>query len=53
VRPILLGYAIGYLAVAVIALLGWVYREIRFRLALWRFQREASEATHSHGEVMW
>jgi hypothetical protein len=53
VKPILLGYAIGYLAVAVIALLGWVYREIRFRLALRGVVREASRATGSHEDVMW
>jgi hypothetical protein len=53
VRPILLGYAIGYLAVAVVALLAWVYREIRFRLALRGVVREAARASRSHQDVMW
>jgi hypothetical protein len=53
VRPILLGYAIGYLAVAVVALLAWVYREIRFRLEVREFLREASRATGSQEDVMW
>jgi hypothetical protein len=53
VKPILLGYAIGYLAVAVVALLGWVYREIRFRLALRKFERVVDKAIQGAEDVMW
>ena len=52
-KPVLQGFALAYLGVAIAALAVWAYREIRFRLTLRGLLRDAYEAHESHGEVMY
>ena len=52
-KPILQGFALVYLGVAIAALSVWAYREIRFRLTLRGLLRDAYEAHRSDEGVMW
>jgi hypothetical protein len=53
VKPILLGYALGYLIVAGGSLSVALCREIRFHLAYRRFLREVSKMKEGQEDVMW